>query len=140
MPRSPTPVGFPCAPPLAQGNAAFRTSDAVGSPQRNSISGLHLAAYILAPPGSVLGLLLRTQDLLPACRAGFGRVGLPGGPLPGHPLGGLDGFHRTRVPFPPSRVLLGTTPDKSGFARRAGGFVMAKLASASATHSPGIHA
>src|SRR5436305_3586284 len=57
----------------------------------------------------------RTQDLLPACRAGFGRVGLPGGPLPGHPLGGLDGFHRTRVPFPPSRVLLGTTPDESGF-------------------------
>jgi len=68
---------------------------AVGSPRQHPISGLYHAACILAPPGFALGLLLRTQDSLPACRRALAGRDFPPSLPAGHPLGGVDGFHRT---------------------------------------------
>jgi len=87
---------------------------AVGSPRQHPISGLYHAACILAPPGFVLGSLLRTQDSLPACRRALAGWDFPAFLLPGHPLGGSDGFHRTQRANPPVQGLLGANSEGPG--------------------------
>ena len=68
MPRSTTPVGSPKHRCWLRRMLPSGPAKPSASLQHHPISGLHHAAYILAPPGFVLGLLLRTQDSLPACQ------------------------------------------------------------------------
>ena len=70
------------------------------------ISGLHLAACILDPPGFVLGLLLRTQDSLPACQRALAGWDFLPTPWQGTHWVTSTGF-KTHVPIPPSRAFLG---------------------------------
>src|ERR1700709_1195098 len=103
------PGGIPHCTAAGRGECCLPDAvEAVGSPPQNPISGLHHAACILAPPGSVLGSLLRTQGSLPACQRALAGWDFPAVFCRGTHWVTLTGFIEL-VPIPPSRVLLGAT-------------------------------
>jgi hypothetical protein len=114
MPRSRTPVVSRPAPPLRRLRCCLPCKRA-RRPYHdyNPISGLHSAAYLLAPPGSAPRIAPTHAGFATGPPAGFGRVGLAAAILGRAPTG-KHWRVSCNAPIPSPRASLGATLVGSG--------------------------
>jgi hypothetical protein len=114
MPRSRTPVvSRPAPPPRRLRYCLPRKRARRPYHDYNPISGLHSAAYLLAPPGSAPRIAPTHARFATGPPAGFGRVGLAAA-IPGRAPTGKHWRVSCNAPIPSPRASLGATPVGSG--------------------------